>query len=259
MKRSGEIVDTRRKRILEILNKTGDVRVPDVASHLKVSEITIRRDLQFLEDSGLIERYYGGARFHKEKMTEKDELALSRKALAAYAASLISDGDTIFINTSGTVLRMLEYIKARDVTVITNNANAVAIPKSHTVTVILTGGELYNLKGTLVGDFAYNNINKVTAKKSFIGCSGLSMENGMTTEILNEVVLNRAMMTRTMGETYIIADHTKIGNNSSFVSCELENIHNVITDSLADPSQIEAMRSKGIHVDLADIHATAQL
>ena len=248
MKRSGEIVDTRRKRILEILYKTGDIRVNEIASHMKVSEITVRRDLQYLEDSGLIERYYGGARFHREKTTEKDELSLCRKSLAEYAASLVSDGDTIFLNTSGTVLRMLEYITAKDVTVITNNANAVAIPKSHTVTVMLTGGELYNLKGTLVGEFAYNNINKVTAKKSFIGCSGLSVENGMTTEILNEVVLNRAMMTRTIGESYIIADHTKIGNNSSFVSCELENIHNVITDSLASPSQVEAMRVKGIRV-----------
>ncbi len=237
---------------MEILHKTGDIHVPEVAAHLKVSEITIRRDLQYLEDSGLIERYYGGARFHREQRVEKDEIALCRKALAMYAASLISDGDTVFINTSGTVLRMLEYIKAKDVTVITNNANAIAIPKSHTVTVMLTGGELYNLKGTLVGEFAYNNINKVTAKKSFIGCSGLSVENGMTTEILNEVVLNRAMMTRTIGESYIIADHTKIGNNSSFVSCELDNIHNVITDSRADASQVEAMRVRGINVELAD-------
>jgi len=251
MKNSRQTIEARRNKILAIVRKTGDIRVKDVARHLHISEITVRRDMQFLEDKHYVERYYGGARVVTEKKApSKEYITVCRENIARFAAGLVEDGDTIFINTSSTALMMIPFIKAKNVTVITNNGNAVNMPKGHRVRVLLTGGELYNIKGTMVGDFALENLARVTAKKAFVGCSGLSMQNGMTTEILEEVNLNRAMVQRVVGKTYILADHTKLGKNSSFVSVPVDAIENVITDAGAPASVIEAMKRSGLNVDV---------
>ena len=91
---------------------------------------------------------------------------------------------------------MIKYIKDKRVIVITNNGKAIYTEHSSKVSVILSGGELREIKEAMVGEFASNNISKVTAKKSFIGCSGLSLESGMTTEILSEVNINQLMLQR---------------------------------------------------------------
>lgn len=259
MKKSRDVVNTRRSELLKIIEKTGDVRVMDIAQHLKVSEVTVRRDLQILEDKKVIERYYGGARVRRpSEKPRRDSIAVCKDNIARFAASLVEDGDTIFINTSSTALLMLRYVTAKEVSVITNNGNAIVSPKPHGVKVILTGGELYNIKGTLVGEFALANINKVTAKKAFVGCSGLSLENGMTTDILNEVEINKAMLQRVTDCAYIIADHSKIGRNSSFVSCELDMITHVITDELADENIMKGFRDYGVEVHKVSLEETGE-
>lgn len=252
MKRSRELVENRRDRLLEELKISGNVKVQDLAESLHVSPITIRRDLQYLEDQKKLERFYGGAAVMEcgRAATEQDEIKLCRNRIAQYAASLTEDGDTLFINTSSTALQMIKYIKDKRVTVITNNGKAIYMERSPNVAVILSGGELREIKEAMVGEFASNNISKVTAKKSFIGCSGLSVESGMTTEILSEVNLNQLMLERVTGTSYILADHTKLGRNSSFVSCPTASILNIITDDKAPEEIVNGFRERGIHVIL---------
>lgn len=253
MKRSKAEVDDRRKKILKIIRTTGDARVIDIARYLRVSEITVRRDLQYFEDRKIIDRYYGGARVREnEPAVRKDLITVCREEIARYAAGIVEDGDILFLNTSSTALMMIPFITARDITVITNNANAVTTQKHHNVRVVLTGGEVYNVKGTLVGEFAWQSISRTTANKTFIGCSGLSIENGMTTGILNEVDLNRAMFRRTSGRAYILADHTKLGRDSSFISCDTDMITDIITDDHAPDEIVSEFKEHGIHVVQVD-------
>ena len=171
-----------------------------------------------------------------------------RKKIAKYAASLVEDGATIFINTSATALQMIKYIKDKRVTVITNNGKAIFMEHSSKVSVILSGGELRDIKEAMVGEFATNNISKVTAKKSFLGCSGLSVESGMTTEILSEVNINELMLNRVTGTSYILADYSKLGRNSSFVSCPTERIINIITDEKAPQNILEGFQENNINI-----------
>lgn len=248
MKQSRQVVERRRKKVLDMIEKTGDIRVESIAEYLHVSRMTIRRDLQYLEDEKLIERYYGGARSGDQDDDCEDETEYIRRELAKYAATLVEDGDTIFINTSRTALEILHYITAKNVTVITNNGNAIGMKHSPDVTVALTGGELRYIKGAMVGDIALNSLMRVTAKKSFIGCSGLSLESGMTTEYLNEVQINETMFSRVTGRAYIIADSSKLGKKSSFVSCSINNITNVITDDYASNDLIMGFKEKGIDI-----------
>lgn len=255
MKQSKKIVEKRRKKILEMILKVGDIKVNDIAEHFQVSIPTIRRDLQYLDDSKYIERYYGGAHTKTEPglLTESDLNLQYKMRIAQYAASLVEDGDSLFINTSSTALDIISYIEAKNVTVITNNGNAIHKQHSSKVSVLLSGGELRHIKGTMVGDFALRNLSMVTAKKSFIGCSGLTINSGMTTELLNEVKINELMNQRVSGSVYIVTDSTKLGKERSFVSCPINTIKNIITDERASPQIVREFEQIGIHVHLVGL------
>lgn len=250
MKQPKKIVEARRKEILKMIEKVGDVKVEEICEMLNVSVLTIRRDLQYLEDRNLVERYYGGVRIVNPKKNNElhDEAVLYRQSIAKYAASLVEDGDTIFINSSKTALGMIPYIQAKAVVVVTNNGNAINTSHSAETTIILTGGELRHIKGTMVGEFTLDNINKVSAKKTFLGCSGLSPDVGMTTDILNEVKINEAMFKRSTGKSYILADYKKIGKVCSFISVPSQTITDIITDENADIENINKFKSLGINV-----------
>ena len=187
MKASRSIVNSRREKILETVRSEGDVTVSTLAEQLQVSPLTIRRDLQYLQEHQLLERFYGGARTGTGEKVKQNSRELRKEKIARYAASLVEDRDSIFINTSSTALAMVKYIKSRNVTIITNNGNVVDEENPSQATIILLGGELRYTKGAMVGDFTRNNLAQVTAKKCFMGCSGLSPDIGMTTEMVSEV------------------------------------------------------------------------
>ncbi|EIA28065.1 Metal-dependent hydrolase, partial [Candidatus Arthromitus sp. SFB-4] len=136
-------------KILMEIQTCDKVFVNNLSEKLKVSPLTIRRDLQVLEDNGFVERFYGGAKFKEEKLClrEKEDYIDS---IAKIASRYIEDNDVIFVNSSKITLKMLEYIHSKNVNVITNNANAVLINNPN-ISVILTGGELNINKKSLTG------------------------------------------------------------------------------------------------------------
>lgn len=247
MRRERILVDNRRSKIVELMKENPEVRVDQLADQLAVSAVTIRRDLQHLEEQKMITRFYGGARKNHDDQ-EMSEVQLYRNLIARFAARFVSDGDTLFINTSRNAMRMVEYIKTDNVTVITNNGKAIAYEQGNGVNVVITGGELRYPKYAMVGDFAIRNLQTVYAKKTFLGCSGISADAGMTTELFNEVSINELMVDHTTQEVYILADHTKIGKNSSFTSCTIDKINCLITDEKAPEDVLEQLRSQGVLV-----------
>ncbi|HUM82402.1 MAG TPA: DeoR/GlpR family DNA-binding transcription regulator [Lachnospiraceae bacterium] len=250
MKRARSFVEKRREDILNNISSTPDISVEELAGLCHVSEVTVRRDLQILEDEKKIVRFYGGARvIEPDPFDEEEKRRLScRDNIARYAAGLVNDNDTIFINTSATALGILKYINCSNVTVITNNARAVSYDLPEGVSVILTGGEIRYPKEAMVGEFAERNLQKVYAKKAFIGCAGISAECGVTTEIANEVNLNELMINRATRSSYVLADYTKVGNNSSFRTCSIGRVRHLITDVYADPAALKKITDAGVVV-----------
>ena len=252
MKASRSIVNSRREKILETVRSEGDVTVTALAEQLQVSPLTIRRDLQYLEEHKLLERFYGGARTGEAEESRKNSRELRKEKIARYAASLVEDRDSIFINTSSTALAMVKYITSRRVTIITNNGNIINEENPSQATIILLGGELRYMKGAMVGDFTRNNLAQVTAKKSFMGCSGISPEVGMTTEMVSEVTLNQLMFQRVTDSSYILADSSKLGEKIGSVSCPPEKIENIITDADAPADMVRRFREIGTWVYQVD-------
>lgn len=250
MKRERTFVENRRKRILDKIIETPGIRVDELASLFDVSAITIRRDLQYLENENKLTRFYGGAAPAPgiAEGSEEEEAAMYRGLIAKYAATLVEDGDSLFINTSRTALQILKYIEKRNITVITNNGRAINAEHPDGVNVILTGGELRYPKEAMVGEFAERNLLMVYAKQAFVGCSGISVECGVTTENANEVNLNELMLKRITKRAYVLADHTKIGKNSSFCTCPIDTVTHLVTDEKAPKEVLDSFRERGIQV-----------
>ena len=246
MKRERAYVEGRRNQIIELLTQTPQLRVDDLAKALEVSVITVRRDLQYLEEQKYLTRFYGGARINQNM--KKDEVTIYRELIAKYAATLVENGDSIFINTSTNALQTLGFIKRKNVTVITNNGKAIYSNHEDGINIILIGGELRYPKEAMVGDVAIRNLQLINAKKAFIGCAGISAARGMTTEIANEVSINELMIDHAMQDVYILADHTKIGKNSSFTTCGIDKVKHLITDEKAPKEELERMRALGIQI-----------
>lgn len=145
MKMNKAVVDARRNKIMQKIQSQGKAAVDELAEELQVSPLTIRRDLQYWEEMGAVERYYGGAKLIQH-FVDNDDPKLSNEqykhAIAKYAAQYVKDGDTIFINTSSTALLVLKYIKNKRVTVITNNGKAIFMDHDPMVSICLSGGEL---------------------------------------------------------------------------------------------------------------------
>lgn len=249
MKMTKEVVNARRKLIMQKIQTEKTVNVDDLAEKLKVTPLTIRRDLQYWEDIGAVERYYGGARLIQAFVdnANEDNNEAYKHAIAKYAAQYVENGDTIFINTSSTALLVLKYIKNKRITVITNNAKAIFLEHDPLVSVVLSGGELRTPKETMVGDFALNNINRVTANKTFLGCSGFSIESGMSTAILPEVSINEAMIKRCSGQVFMLADATKIGFTHQFNVAGISSFQYLFTDHRISDETLNEYREQGIH------------
>ncbi len=247
MKRKRAVVEHRRNEIIEELRRNEQIKVEELAERWQVSSLTIRRDLQYLEEQHKIERFYGGATLVSQEK-EPDIGDMYSRMISKYAAGLVEDGDTIFINASMTALHIVEYLEQKRVTVITNNGRIMDIEVPATVSVFLPGGELRYPRYAMVGEFALKNLEEVTVKKSFVGCSGLTAERGMSTEIMNEVHVDRLMIRQVTDAAYVLADHRKIGRDSSFVSQKTGEIRHLITDELAPEEQLERFRESGVRI-----------
>ena len=234
-----------------LIQKLGTVSVEQLSKEFSTSDVTIRRDLEYWESKGAIQRTRGGARLIQRMVNVPDVNYNNDRylhAIAKYAALFVEDGDTIFINTSYTALLMIHYIRYKSCTVITNNAAATQIQHDDHVKIVLTGGELNTSKKSMVVDFALSNIRKVLANKCFLGCSGITAEDGITTAIMAETTINEMMLQQTTGKRCIVCDHTKVGLKHSFITGSLANVDTVITDIAADKTEISKIESKNVEV-----------
>lgn len=248
MKVNYKLVQKRRDDIMMIIQKLGHVSVKQLMNEFNISEITIRRDLQYWSDRGAIIRYHGGAKIVQHMVNHDNSNFTNdryKHAIAKKAAGFVGEGDTIFINTSSTALLMFEYLNKR-CTVITNNAKAALVKHHPEVSIVLTGGELRFPKEAMVGDFVINNLNRINANKSFLGCSGIEKDYGVSSAILTETAVNETMIKQTQEQVFVLCDYTKVGYKHSFVYSDIKDIDYLITDINASEDALIAIESSGV-------------
>lgn len=247
MKNSNVAIAMRREEIEEYINENLEATVLELCQNFKVSQPTMRRDLILLDEMGKITRTHGGARKianSAEYGDLPDQIYTIQQRIAQEAATQIKDGDTIFLNSSSTVLEVVKFIGDKRVNVITNNVRCAHTDFHPNTTIILTGGEIRYPKETLINDFALNTIQSIFADIAILGCSGYTPEDGMTTEVLQEAKINSLMIERSK-KSVLVCDYRKIGLTSNFVSSKANDIDVLITDSFSDIQQITEIENLG--------------
>ena len=255
MKNNRKAVDDRQLQILNMVRERGEAKVEDLARMFQISQMTVRRDLQYLEKERLLARTHGGAvSLTKASMllSQDEKTALCRERISEYASRFIDDGDTLFINGSRTALNMLNYVQGKKVTVYTNNCWGMGTRYPDGVSIYLTGGEVRS--NVMVGEYVMRNLLSMTADKTFIGCAAVYDDGEFRYDIPTEIGINEAMISRTTKALYIVADHTKIkkreGQENSYGSCVYNQPCTLITDDNANMSVVERLRKYGINVIL---------
>ncbi|MBI2941860.1 MAG: DeoR/GlpR transcriptional regulator [Chloroflexi bacterium] len=247
---------TRRDRLLNELLRNGGVTVSALSEDLQVSEATIRRDLELLEQEGLLRRTHGGAVVVDTagalelSVREKSTLNIEEKRrIGLAAAALIESGHTIALNGGTTTAQVARSIRHHtNVTVVTNAVNVVLeLAKRPGITLISTGGRLRANSLELVGPLAEHTLREIYVDKAFIGVNGFTPEHGLTTFDETEALTNRAMI-RAARRVIVVADHTKLNRVAFSRIGTIDQVHTLITDAGADPEVLAALRRAGLEV-----------
>lgn len=255
-KQSRLLVEERRRRILEILETQERVTVEELVGRFGVSAVTIRGDLDALSAVGAVVRSHGGAlkriEARDEPITVKETLHHAEKTRIAQAAlRMISDGETIILDSGTTTVEIARQIKTSDfqaLNVITNALNiAMELANLPHVRVIMIGGLLRQMAFSLVGPSAEHALRGLHADRLFLGVDGLDPEIGLMTPDVLEAKLN-AIMIEIAREVVVVADSSKFQRRSMSVIAKLDKVNKLITDNNAPPEMLAALRTRNVEV-----------
>ncbi len=228
----------RREKIQEYLGIHQIARTTDLMDVLDTSEATVRRDLEWLEDKGFLERTHGGAILNQRVMVDQEfqqriqKFPDEKKIIGELAASLITEGDIVFINSGSTAAQVLKNIPPNPrITVYTNNMSILTDIVEPGFKLHLIGGEFQPRSNSLAGRFALDNLGLVFANKAILGVDGISLKHGCTVPTNHEAEVVRRMIDRTKGQVIVVADHSKWGAVSNFPVAEIDEINKLVTDS----------------------------
>lgn len=243
----------RRSRILDRLRTAGIVTVSGLAADFEVSEETIRRDLQKMEESDGVQRTYGGAYIAKAVSTDipisiRENIYLSGKeTIAGLCAELVDDGDTIMLDSSTTAIHIAEHLRSkRGITAITNSLRiAEVLGPTEGVKVICAGGSLRHSQLSFVGPAAVRTLEGYFADKAFVSCVGLDLEKGATDADELEAEMRKLMFANAR-EKILVADATKFGKFSLSLIAPLERIDLVVTDRPPDARWLRELESRSV-------------
>ncbi len=248
----------RREKILDLLKEDGSAKVTDLALLFKVTEVTIRQDLERLEKEGILVRQYGGAYLksvkdqvqsfslvHRENMDKKE-------MIAAACLDYIEDGDIIILDSGTTTTEIAKKIKGnRRLTVITNALNiGLLLGAEQNIEVILTGGEFKPPTLSLTGQKAADFFKGIHVQKLFLATAGISLKAGLTYPSISDLVVKKAMIDAAE-TTYLVADSTKVGKSSFASLGALGLIDHLITDDGITAGHLQVFKENDIEVIIA--------
>ncbi|MCR4431353.1 MAG: DeoR/GlpR family DNA-binding transcription regulator [Tepidanaerobacteraceae bacterium] len=254
------LAEERKRCILEMVEENASVTVAELSEKFNLSEVTIRKILNELDEYGYLKRTRGGAvslsrsmREYGEKEKEKKNI-IEKKAIAGAAYEYIQDGDTIFLDAGSTTLELARLIKngnKRNIVVITNAINlAVEMVEAEDIDLVLIGGNVRHRIMSCVGSIAEKAIEGLFFDKVFMGANSLDIEHGVTTPNLYEAQVKCCMLNSTR-QSFVLADHSKFGQASLAKVCPISRINNLITDWNSPAEYIEKIRDLGVNVVIA--------
>jgi len=228
----------RRKTILELMHKKEIVYLDEIKEKINVSMATVRRDLKTLAEEGQVELLSGGAAKIITNVAEKsleEKISLNKEEkeiIGSYAATLVGDGQFIFLGPGTTENHIIKHLQDKGVTVVTNGAFHINELLRYKINAILLGGSVLTDIAVLVGPVAINQVSDMYFDKCFIGASGITFDRGLSTSNIDVANINKMVIERSK-EVFFIGDSTKIGKKSRYLFAQLEEEHRLITTKKA--------------------------
>src|SRR5947209_10563853 len=247
----------RRQQIMRMLEEEQRVTVPELSQHFAVSEVTIRKDLAWLETQGLALRTHGGAILNVAGSTPS-EMSLDvrerqqhaeKDRIGEAAARYVQDGETIALDASTTALTMALFLRSkRDLTVVTNGVRTgLELLQAPTLSVLLLGGMLRQESYSVVGTWGRSVLQQINISKAFVGARGLTLRTGLTDVHAEEVELKRAIV-QAANEVIAVLDASKWNQVTLASFCPLERLKLIITDKEAPAQLVKQVRKLGVEV-----------
>jgi len=253
--------DQRKAKIVDLLNEYGEVKVSALSKMFNISEVTIRFDLEALENEGLLARVYGGAvssgkLYHEMDLKQRFQTnEVQKRAIAVRIASMIGPNDTIMMNAGTTLTYVLRALKnsgkkKRNITIVTNSIQtALEASACPGFNVTLLGGFVDEKYQFTYGSDTINQLRNYHADKLILSVDGINLEAGYTLFYSHETDVTRAMMERSAA-TVIAADSSKIGRIAFANVSPLDTADYIITNESAPKDYVESIRELGINVTL---------
>ncbi|MDR7074576.1 DeoR/GlpR family DNA-binding transcription regulator [Fictibacillus barbaricus] len=204
----------RHRKIIDLLGEKQVVTIQELVDATTSSESTIRRDLSQLQKDKKLKRVHGGASLFNQK---SEELSVSEKAaknltekekIAQYAASLVKNGDCVYIDAGTTTLQMIPYLKGKDITVVTNGISHLDYLSENEISTYLIGGFVKPKTKAIVGSCALTSLSSYRFDKCFMGINGIHLDSGYTTPDPEEAAIKHLAISLTQ-EAFVLADNSK--------------------------------------------------
>lgn len=256
---SDMLMAERESVILEALERNGIVRLAELRERLGVTERTLRRDLQRLEEMGLLRRTRGGAVSTKHHAVEDPpaeirlgQMVEEKRRIAAAAVSRIEKGARIILDSGTTTLEIARALPHDyDLSVVTNNVMVLTeLAKRDDIELVLCGGSLRRTTLSIIGPYAEKLLSGVRADMAFVGVTAVTSELDFTTSNLFEAEIKKEMI-RAASYTYIVCDRSKFGKRDLARFAGPEDVDEVITDGGLDARWANELKRAGIKLTLA--------
>ncbi len=249
----------RREKILELIQEDGQAKVIDLSRLFKVTEVTIRQDLERLEKDGYILREHGGAYLKNvnsnvRNLTLQNQDYLEEKTMIARKAiEFIHDGDTIILDSGSTTTEIAKLLTGyNNLTVITNALNiAIILGAELGINVVVTGGEFKAPTLSLTGQKAADFFHNLHVDKLFLATAGITLKSGLTYPGISDICVKRAMI-ESADEIFLVADSSKIGKSAFASLGALSLIHYLITDSKIKEEDIRWLKNYDVRFLIAE-------
>lgn len=239
------------KAIIDYLHIHPVATVQELGEQFHVSDVTMRRDLNELQDQNLVKRMHGSVMLRpkneisipgfKQKALENVK---EKAAIAKAAAELTSENSMIFVNGGTTAYEFLSLVKNRPLTIVTNNAIAINLIDGARAGLIIAGGEYNTRACAFAGEQTLRFLSTINADMCFLGTNGISAAGGLSSCDAEESNINDLMIRKCRGPVVVMADHSKIGRVCHYTNEYLDRIDYLITDSAADADELARISSR---------------
>ncbi|WP_339260671.1 DeoR/GlpR family DNA-binding transcription regulator [Paenibacillus sp. FSL R5-0713] len=249
------LVAERYEKIVEWVDTQGSMRVTELSERCGVTEETIRRDLDKLEQAGRLRRSHGGAVSVKYKEELQSEVpyperavahAEEKRRIASEAVNMVESGDRIALDASTTAWYMAAGLPNIPLTVLTNSIKVAAeLSNKEQIRVIATGGQLASKSLSFVGPLAERSLDAYHVDKVFLSCKGVHLTKGISES--NELqALVKQKMIQIADEVILLADSSKFNIQAFTRVAEISSVAKVITDQGVDEEQVNALIEQNI-------------